>query len=418
MQDVLIAIQHSALYMVLLVFVAFYPMISSITWISTSLIFYLRRERRSQPGFYEPLEGNPLVSILIPAFCEGKVIRPTLEGVLRINYLNREIVVIDDASTDDTAEIVEEFVRRGEVRLIRKRFNEGKAMALNDAIPCVRGEYVLIMDADAYPDPKILDHLLPHFRSARVAGVTGNPRVANRETFLAKLQLIEFASIVGLLRRSQRIWGRLLTMSGVIGIFRRSALIDAGLYSPEMATEDIDITWKLQRRYYDIRYEPRAMVWMQVPSTLRGLVRQRLRWAKGLGQVLRRHGRVLLSWKDRRTWPVLFEAVLSVIWGYCIVLFTLLWALSYAFGYPPVGVSPIPNWWGMLIATMCLTQLLTGVLLERRYDRTLLPYFGVAVFYPIIYWLLMAVITFIATPGGLRAPRRRHAPTRWRTARD
>jgi biofilm PGA synthesis N-glycosyltransferase PgaC len=292
-------------------------------------------------------------------------------------------------------------------------------MALNDSLPCLRGELILIIDADAYPDPQILNYLVPHFRSPRVGGVTGNPRVANRHTLLSKLQLMEFASIVSLLRRSQRVWGRLLTMSGVVGMFRRSALIDVGLYSPEMATEDIDVTWKLHRRRYEVRYESRALVWMQVPATLRALIRQRVRWARGLGQVVRRHGNVLFSWKDRRLWPVLVEALLSIAWSYCMVLLTLLWATSLAFGYPPVGVSPFPNWWGMLIATTCLAQLLTGVLLERRYDRTLLRYFGFAIFYPILYWLLMACITVFATPiGFVKAPARAHAPTRWRTVRE
>ena len=161
---------------------------------------------------------------------------------------------------------------RDRVRLIAKAVNEGKAMAMNDAIPCLRGEIVLIMDADAVPDPQILRWMVPHFASARVAGVTGNPRVANRETFLSQLQVVEFTSIVSVLRRAQRIWGRILTMSGVVGAFRKSAMLDVGLFSPEMATEDIDMTWNLQRALYDVRYEPRALVWMKVPSTLGGLL--------------------------------------------------------------------------------------------------------------------------------------------------
>ena len=98
--------------------------------------------------------------------------------------------------------------------------------------------------------------------------MTGNPRVANTPTLLAKMQAMEFTSIVSLLRRAQRIWGRILTMSGVVGAFRKCAMVDVGLFSPEMATEDIDLTWKLQRRFYDVRYEPRAVVGMQVPETL------------------------------------------------------------------------------------------------------------------------------------------------------
>src|SRR5262249_52285440 len=214
------------------------------------------------------------------------------------------------------------------------------------------GEIVLVMDADAAPDPMILRWMVPHFESARVAGVTGNPRVANRDTFLAQLQVVEFTSIVSILRRAQRVWGRILTMSGVVGAFRKSALIDVGLYSPEMATEDIDMTWKLQRAHYDVRYEPKALVWMKVPSTLQSLVKQRLRWAKGLAQVLRRHAGVALSWRSRRMWPVFVEALLSIVWAYCFVLLTLFWIVSYSIGVPPVGASPIPNWWGMMIGTL------------------------------------------------------------------
>lgn len=415
-RDIVIALQHNPVYLVVLVFYAFYPIGSSLIWISTSILYYFRRERRETPGFYD-LEDTPMVSVVIPAFCEERMIARTLDGVLAIDYPNMEVVVVDDASTDGTVERVMPYVRAGRVRLVRKRANEGKAMALNDTLPCLRGELVLIIDADAVPDRNVLRYMVPHFRSARVGAVTGNPRVANRNSLLTKLQLMEFASIVSLLRRSQRIWGRILTMSGVIGMFRRTALADVGLYSPEIATEDIDVTWKLQRRHYDVRYEARALVWMQVPSTFGDLFRQRLRWAKGLTQVMRRHGHVLFSWPHRRTWPVLVEASLSIFWAYCVVLLTLLWALSYALDYPPVGVSPIPNWWGMLIATTCLLQLATGVLLEKRYDSTLPRSYFFAIFYPIVYWLTMALVTFVATPLGLRTPKT-GVPTRWKTPRQ
>jgi biofilm PGA synthesis N-glycosyltransferase PgaC len=312
---------------------------------------------------------------------------------------------------------VRSFVESGKVRLIAKEKNEGKAMAMNDALSCLRGEIILVMDADASPDPQILRWMVPHFESPRVAGVTGNPRVANRSTFLSQLQLVEFSSIISLQRRAQRIWGRILTMSGVVGAFRKSALFDVGRYSPEMATEDIDMTWKLQRTAYDIRYESRALVWMQVPSTLGALVKQRRRWATGLAQVLRRHARLLVTWRTRRMWPVFYEATFSILWAYCFVVLTVLWVLSYAMGVPPVGASPIPNWWGMTIGTLCLTQLFTGVMLDRRYDRTVLQSFPVAVSYPIIYWMLMSLITVFATPAGLARRARRGAVTQWKTER-
>jgi biofilm PGA synthesis N-glycosyltransferase PgaC len=406
-------------YWWMLGFFAFYPVVSAITWVTTGLHFYLRRERQSDATRDVPpaLTRYPKCTVLIPAYCEEKVIAETLTCATEIDYPDFEIVVVDDASTDGTVEAVRPFVESGRVRLIAKHKNEGKAMAMNDALPCIQGEIVLVMDADAAPDPMILKWMVPHFESPRVAGVTGNPRVRNRETYLAQLQMIEFTSIVSLLRRAQRIWGRVLTMSGVVGAFRTSALIDAGRYSPEMATEDIDMTWKLQRMFYDVRYEPRALVWMKVPHTLRGLIVQRRRWALGLAQVLRRYAGVWGSWRARRLWPVFIESALSILWAYCFVILTVFWIASYSYGIPPIGVSPIPNWWGMTIGTLCLTQLLTGVLLDSRYDRTVTRHFPVAVTYPIIYWMLMSIITAYATPIGFFAPRRIGSVTKWKPHR-
>jgi biofilm PGA synthesis N-glycosyltransferase PgaC len=416
------AVQIHPAYWLALGFFAIYPVVSSIVWVTTALQFYLRREceKPAHPGGEEKppeLESYPMVSVLIPAYCEEKMIGDTLACATRIDYPNYEVVVVDDASIDGTREAIRPYVESGRVRLIAKSMNEGKAMAMNDTLPCLRGEIVLVMDADAAPDPMILRWMVPHFESARVAGVTGNPRVANRETFLAQLQVVEFTSIVSLLRRAQRIWGRILTMSGVVGAFRKSALVDVGLYSPEMATEDIEMTWNLQWQHYDVRYEPRAVVWMKVPPTLGGLIKQRRRWALGLAQVLRRYGRVAVSWHARRMWPVFWESVLSIAWAYCFVLLTAFWIVSYSIGIPPVGASPIPNWWGMTIGTLCLIQLLTGVLLDSRYDRTVLRHFPVAVAYPIIYWMLMSLITAVATPAGLFRRTRRGRVTQWRTVR-
>ena len=410
------SVGQNPLYWIALGFFAFYPVVSAIVWITTSLNYYFRRERHhnEEP---EPLASYPPVSVLIPAYCEEKVIAETLTWATRIDYPNYEVVVVDDCSKDLTREEVMPFVRAGRVRLITKSRNEGKAMAMNDALPCLKGDIVLIMDADACPDPQILRWMVPHFVSPRVAAVTGNPRVANRLTFLSKLQVIEFTSIVSILRRAQRVWGRILTMSGVVGAFRKSALFDVGLYSPEMATEDIDMTWKLQRAFYDVRYEPNAIVWMKVPLTLRALWKQRRRWAHGLAQVLRRHRGVVMSWKSRRLWPVYWEAVLSILWAYCFVFLTAFWLVSYAVGVPPVGASPIPNWWGMMIGTLCLLQLSTGALLDSRYDKSVMRAFPVAVVYPIIYWMLMSLITALATPAGLFKRQSRGNVTLWRTAR-
>jgi biofilm PGA synthesis N-glycosyltransferase PgaC len=414
--EILIALQHNQLYFAALVFVAWYPILTSLMWIFTAMIYFARREAPENESFYE-LEAFPRATFLIPAFNEARHIRQSLEGMLEVDYPDFEILVIDDGSTDDTVAQVLPLVRDGRIRLLRKLVNEGKAMALNDGVRAASGEIIVVMDADARPVPELLRAIVPHFKSPRVGGVTGNPRVVNRTTVLAKIQAIEFTSIISLQRRAQRIWGRILTMSGVIGAFHRDAMLDAELYSPDMATEDIDLTWKLQLRHWDVRYEPRAVVWMYVPETLEGLWRQRTRWSLGLGQVLRRHLIATLSWRHRRLWPVAAESIASIAWAYTYTWMMILWTLSYGFGYPPVGASPIPNWWGMLIGTVCLMQLLTGVVLDRRYDPHIGRYFGLAVLYPIIYWILLAVITTWASPRAW-FERRDRGNVRWAPVRD
>lgn len=402
--SILDLIQHTLAYKVAIVFFAAYPIVTGIMWMTTSLFFRGRWEKADNARAGTVERSWPKVSILIPAFNEEKVLDRALAAASRIDYPDYEIVVVDDGSADGTGDIIRRHVTHPRVRAVVKKVNQGKAMALNDALPLLRGEIVLIIDADAEPEPDILYHLVPHFDSPRVAAVTGNPRVKNADNFLARLQLIEFSSIVSLLRRSQRIWGRIVTVSGVVAAFRKSALLDVGGFSPDMPTEDIEMSWKLQKRFWDIRYEPRALVWMTVPATYKAHFKQRLRWARGLMQVLRRHRDVIYTWKLRRMWPIFVESVLSTLWALCFVMLTMIWGLSYAVGYPPIGAHPIPNFWGMVIATVCLLQLMTGVWMDRRYDPETLKYYPYAVFYPIVYWMILSLTTVLSLPWLFRKP--------------
>ena len=362
-------------------------------------------------------EYHPFVSILIPCFCEERLIDQTLQSVLAIRYPYKEVVVVDDGSRDETVDKVMPYVRQGKVRLVQKRQNEGKPMALNDVLPLLRGEIILTLDADAQPEQDILHYIVPHFRFPRVAAVTGNPRVKNRDSFLGKIQAVEFTSIVSLLRRAQRIWGRIFTVSGVVVAWRKNALLDVGGWDPYIVTEDINVSWKLQKRAFDIRYEPQAIAWIQVPRSLRALWRQRIRWAKGLTQVLRKHKDVLFTWRLRRLMPAYIESVLSVCWAYSFVLLTAFWVLSFALGLNPFGASPIPAWWGVLIGTMNLSQFMTGVVLDGQYEPDVKRFYLWAIFYPLIYWMLMAIVTSVATPKGIFSNLSGGTLARWKTER-
>ena len=394
-------IDHSRPYAFALYFYGLYPIAMSWLWISLSL-FFRRRQEHVPMSLPDPA---PMVSVLVPAFAEEKTIDDTIEALLAMNYPNFEVIVVNDCSPDRTAEVARRFLSDPRMKLLNKKINEGKAMALNDALPLCRGEILLVIDADIIVSRDLLRHIVPHFASTRVAAVTGNPRVRNRVSLLQHLQAIEFSSIVSMQRRAQRVLGRVLTVSGAVFAVRRTALIDLGGFSSHMATEDIDLTWRLQMHFWDVRYEPRAVVWMQVPLTLHELWKQRRRWARGLAQVLKRHREVPFNWKMRRLWPIFYESVASILWSYVFVGMTAYWLLAHASGYSPRGASPFPNFWGMMLGTTCIVQLFIGAWVDRQYDPGIMWSFPETIYYPIVYWMLMAFITsFYTIPAFLKKP--------------
>jgi len=410
----------STIVLVALVYLFLYPLLTSIAWVVTSVgLFYLRRERSTAgDGVPPPSSEQPLVSVVIPCHNEEAILEHTLEQVLTLTYPNKEIIVVDDGSTDRTRAIAEPYARAGKLRLLVKSPGEGKPMALNDALPLTRGEFLLTLDADSYPVPDIIEQVVKHFASSRVGAVTGNPRVGNRTSLWARIQVIEFPSILCLMRRAQRVWGRILSVSGVVAAFRKSALVDAGGWDPSIMTEDINISWALQKRAWDLRYEPRAVVWMQAPESLSDLWRQRVRWAQGLQEVLWRHRDVISTWKTRRLWPVFAEACGSILWAYDFTLLTLVYLVMALFGHPPAYAQPLPPLWGgMLLAMFCLFQLAVGLSMESRYDPTMRRYFFYAILYPAFYWILMA---FSVPVGTLAIVRRKIGPrtlATWRPRR-
>ena len=410
-RNYLIVFEQTWFYTAAVGFYGLYPILTSLIYIVTAVIYYLRRPPKPVQALSDA--ELPFVTVIIPAYCEESVIGQSVREALNMDYPRFELIVVNDGSSDGTADVVRTFLQDKRVRLLDKKTNEGKAMALNDAIQCARGELVLIMDADAVPDRKLLRQMVPHFGWGRVGAVAGNPRVRNTGNLLCRLQAIEFSSVIGLMRRAQRIWGRVMCVSGVVGMFRKSAIVDAGCFTPGMATEDIDLTWKLQTKFYDVRYEPTALVWMIVPEEVGVWWKQRRRWALGLGQVLRRHAVVFTDWRWRRMHPLYVESALSYLWSVTFIGVTLYWMFSYAVGHAPRGGSPVPNLWGMLLYTFCLIQLACGTWMDSKHDPQIVRHYPVSIIYPTFYWFLITITSCIYTTKGLLKRLELTRPMRW-----
>jgi biofilm PGA synthesis N-glycosyltransferase PgaC len=264
-------------------------------------------------------------------------------------------------------------------------------------------QFLCCVDADALLDPLALNWLMAHFAGPRVGAVTGNPRVRNRATLLGRLQRGEFSSIVGLIKRAQRTYGRIFTVSGVVTCFRKSALHDVSYWSPDMLTEDIDVSWKLQIRHWDVRYEPKAQCWILVPETMRGLWQQRLRWSTGGIQVLMKYWRIEHVWKARRMWPILFEYALSIGWAYTMLFIGTLWVAGMLFELPPKYRidSFLSGWNGVVVGTTCLLQVAVSLALDARYDSGAVRGFFWMIWYPLAYWMFNMATTIAAVPRAI-----------------
>ena len=372
------------------IFVYWYPAVMGMLWILGSLVFYFANERKGSL----PLEKTPFVSILMPAHNESRILYPVVKEMVDLNYPEYEVILINDGSSDDTSEVLKDLaIKYDRVRVIDLKENCGKANALYLGLIASKGEILVGVDADSYLDKNALRYLVSHFvnrhNGERVGAVTGNPRVRNRGTLLGKLQLCEYASIISLIKRTQRVLGKVMTVSGVCVAYRKRALMECGFWDRDMMTEDIAVTWKLEKNFWDVRYEPRALCWMLVPETIKGLWRQRRRWSEGGLEVIFRHWDIFKSWKRRRMAPIYLEQVLSFLWSVCWLILTIILITMEIRGHHVITEY---IWKSQFLSFICLFQFLIAMWLESRYDKKIFDNSWSVIWYPILYWYINVFI--------------------------
>lgn len=396
-------------------FAFYYPLFMAWLWMVGGLWYFFHWERRISRTPEEPpaLDEYPGCSILLPCHNESEQVRETIEWLLQQTYPNFEIIAINDASSDDTGQILEELAARDErIRVIHFKSNQGKAMGLRAGAVASQHEFLFCVDGDAILHPTAIQWMMWHFiNGPRVGAVTGNPRIRNRSTMLGRLQVGEFSSIIGLIKRAQRIYGRIFTVSGVVSGFRKAALHRNRYWNTYMVTEDIDVTWLLQADHWDIRYEPNALCWILMPETFGGLWKQRLRWAQGGVEVLLRYGLRALRWRQRRMWGVVFEYLLSVVWAYVMAAIFVLYLLGLVVPLPETFQvdTVLPQWNGVVLGVTCLLQFAVSLIIDSRYEKGLWRVYFWVIWYPLAFWVISMLTTVAAVPKALFTPRDKRA---------
>ncbi|WP_249847557.1 poly-beta-1,6-N-acetyl-D-glucosamine synthase [Aggregatibacter actinomycetemcomitans] len=393
-----------SVFEILSIFVFVYPAGMAIYWFMAGACYYLFKEGKlNEPiSRYLPGEQVPMISLMVPCYNEGNNLDESIPHLLQLRYPNYELIFINDGSKDNTAEVIDRWAAKEPRITALHQENQGKASALNHGLTVAKGKYVACIDGDAVLDYYALDYMVQALeQDPKYAATTGNPRVRNRSTILGRLQVSEFSSIIGLIKRAQGLMGTIFTVSGVCCLFRKDVMEEIGRWSTNMITEDIDISWKIQIAGYNIMYEPRALCWVLMPESIKGLYKQRLRWAQGGAETIMKYFSKIWHWRNRRLWPMYIEYFATVIWAFLWVLLAVIALIQkYIFDISIENMGLFETNISIMFFAFFL-QCLLSLYIDSRYERNLLRYGLSCIWYPYVYWLLNTVTLLVGIPKAI-----------------
>lgn len=363
-------------------------------WVAGFALVHARREKKRADQAWMPAS----IAVVIPAFNEAKVICKSVSALLASPVQNFEIIVVDDGSSDRTADVVRRtFAYADRVRVLTKP-NEGKWAALNYALARTDAEVVVTLDADTLFEPDALQMLVRHFADPKVAAVAGHTIVGNRVNLITRFQALEYITNQNLDRRALEIVNGITVVPGAIGAWRRDALLSIGGFSPDTLAEDADATIRLEIEGWKVRYEPAAIAHTEAPETVRAFMKQRMRWMFGTLQVGYKH--ISAMWRCRPMGVGLFGLPNIILFQFLFTLMApiidlmLVWSLVSAAntismradeGLPPALLA-VAIYWALFqlleLATAALAisidrkrnvwRLLPLLLIQRLFYRQLL----------------------------------------------
>lgn len=348
---------------------------------------HVRRLERFRTGAPWMRETPGPVTVLVPAYNEEAGIGSTLRSLLESSHRELQVVVIDDGSTDRTADIAENM---GDARVeVVRQANSGKAAAPNTGLAHARYGIVVMVDADTVFEPDAVERIVQPLAHPAVGAVSGNTKVGNRRSLLARWQHLEYVFGFNLDRRMFEVLECMPTVPGAIGAFRRDAVIGVGGVSEDTLAEDTDLTMALWRCGWRVLYEESAVAWTEVPPSVRQLWRQRYRWCYGTLQAMWKHRGALVATgpagrfgRRRLTYLALFQVALPLLapvidvyalygvpfrdpWESAAVWFTFLGVQIVCSGYAlRLDGEPVRALWSMPFQIVFYRQLMYLVVIQ------------------------------------------------------
>ncbi|AJF62599.1 MAG: Glycosyltransferase involved in cell wall biogenesis [archaeon GW2011_AR20] len=250
---------------------SFFALVISIFWLQVML---LNEEKTKITTKF------PSVSILIPAYNEGKTITKTIKSVLNLDYPKDklEIIVINDSSTDNTADMVKKFK---EVKLIyNKHRGAGKASALNMGLKYAKGELFAVIDADSEIEKNSLKNLISYFEDNKTGSVISSIKIRNPKNIYHHIQRLEYI-LATFIRKLMSKIDTLHITPGVLSVYRTKLIKKLGGFDEKNITEDLEIALRLRANNYSVKMSPDSITYTRIPSDFKELWHQRIRWFRG-----------------------------------------------------------------------------------------------------------------------------------------
>ncbi|AIQ61508.1 glycosyltransferase family 2 protein [Paenibacillus borealis] len=361
--DVLMVIAVICIWSLLLVNVAL---------IIAGYLYYIETENKAVPE----IKGEyPMVTIMVPAHNEGVVISKTVESLLALDYPHDryEIIVINDNSSDNSAELLGDIQRRNPQRNLiiintdAVTGGKGKSNALNIGFTRSRGELIAIYDADNTPERTALRYLVAEIMNDSTLGaVIGKFRTRNRDaSLLTRFINIETLSFQWMAQAGRWKLFKLCTIPGTNFIMRRSIVESIGGWDVKAIAEDTEISFRIYMMGYRIKFQPKSVTWEQEPQTVKVWFKQRTRWAKGNIYVIVKNLPLLF---DRQAAKIRFD-ILYYVSIYFLLLISLVTSdvllVLHAMGYVHTTIAGLSSFLWLLAIVLFVVGIFVTLTTEK-----------------------------------------------------
>jgi len=333
---------------------------------------------------------KPKVSIIVPAYNEALQVVRNVQNLMKCDYLNFEIVFVDDGSTDNTYSLVKEaFKDCPQVRVFTKQ-NGGKSTALNFGIEKSEGEILVCIDADTQLQKDAVRQLISSFTEDKIAAVAGNVKAGNEVNFISKWQSIEYITSQNFDRRAFDLMNAITVIPGAIGAFRKDAILTIGGFSSDTLAEDCDLTIKLLQQGYKVKYNDKAIAYTEVPETVKMFMKQRFRWSFGIMQNMWKHSNTLFNHKYKNLGYIALPNI--ILFHFILPVLSPFAELIMIFGILGGFWQQIITYYALFLAFDFGTALLAFSFEKEKFGKLWLILPQRIIYRQLMYWVLIKSI--------------------------